>query len=171
MARCARGGAAALPHPSCKRAGEGFRSRETKSGTPPGIRTRRDVLLRHARMPFPPAGRIKQKARGPFGTPGLRESDSDRQSLGELPASGARACFSLSAISVGRFPGQINSFMPFMFLSNVALSCRLTLRKQKGPEQEGADSARSRYGKSIPCCRDATDHACATSKLLVRRMR
>ena len=38
------------------------RSPPAKSGTPPGIRTRRNVFLRHARMPLPPAGQKKARS-------------------------------------------------------------------------------------------------------------
>lgn len=55
--------------PSCKRTVRLFRSQlperrkhlrfRKKSGTPPGIRTRNSMFLRHARIPIPPAGQTK----------------------------------------------------------------------------------------------------------------
>lgn len=72
--------------PSCKRTVRLFRSHcrsggsafasVKKSGTPPGIRTRNFMFLRHARMPIPPAGQTK--TRGPCGaTRALEESRRD----------------------------------------------------------------------------------------------
>ena len=57
--------------PSCKRTVRLFRSHcrsggstfasAKKPGTPPGIRTRKSMFLRHARIPLPPAGHENKK--------------------------------------------------------------------------------------------------------------
>lgn len=96
-ARCARRGML-LPHPSCKRAGASAFARARKSGTPPGIRTRISVFLRHARMPIPPWGSeaqnqgAKNKKPGDLAAhPGF-ESPSANRVARRSPPHPARAC-------------------------------------------------------------------------------
>ena len=88
--------------PSCKRTIRLFRSHcrsgaeanplPQKSGTPPGIRTRNLMFLRHARIPIPPAGQTKSP-----GTlrcnPGFGRNQTEfrRQLSPSVPVARARA--------------------------------------------------------------------------------
>lgn len=138
-ARCTRGGAS-LPHPSCKRAGESAFAFAQKSGTPPGIRTRKIVLLRHARIPIPPAGRIKNKKPGDLAAhPGLKELPAMR-SLEDLLRSGR------ARTRLAQRDGLwllLKSEMPFRQSSiHIRSSCAV-LAAASTPQKQKARSARA----------------------------
>ena len=81
-----------MPHPSCKRAGESALLSQKKSGTPPGIRTRKNRFLRPARIPIPPAGRIKTKSPGTLRLTRARRELPAMVVARRSPPLGARAC-------------------------------------------------------------------------------
>jgi hypothetical protein len=109
--RSARGGDA-LPHPSCQRA-----------GTPPGIRTRNIVFLRHARIPYSASGARKQKQKSP-GTSRVQAGLWKQKSPERLRGPG-RGSERYSASS----PPRPNARRPRLASGDAARTC---LRKSPG---------------------------------------
>ena len=130
----ARGGVA-LPHPSCKRARRGPKPSTKKSGTPPGIRTRKNRFLRPARIPIPPAGRTKTKSPGTLRR--TRASRDGQRSLVARRSPPLRARANPPRQTRGLPVAACNFYVSISYLRspNAALAAALTPPETKNPER------------------------------------